>query len=331
MTHSTRPEGQLIIIDGLTVATGSGGGTALVEDVSLTVAPGECLGLVGESGSGKSLTLRSVLGLLPPTITRTAGTIRFADDGGRLAVSDPVALRGNGASMVFQEPMSSLNPTMRVGALVAAGARRKGQSKKEADRTALRLLTEVGIPDPERRMRAWPHELSGGLRQRVMIAMALSVEPKLLLCDEPTTALDATIQDQILILLERLRRDRGLSVIFVSHDLGVIARIADRTAVMYAGRIIEEADTRELIAAPRHPYTRALVASMPSPDKRSDRLPTIAGAPPTAGSWPSGCRFAPRCAFAVDRCTDVTPRLVPLSQTRASACIRDAELMEVAS
>ncbi|WP_223622421.1 ABC transporter ATP-binding protein [Microbacterium sp. EST19A] len=319
----------LLQVDGLRVAAGRDGETTLVDGVSLSVAPGECLGLVGESGSGKSLTLRSVLSLLPPSIRQTAGAIRLADDAGVLAERHPKDLRGNGVSMIFQEPMSSLNPTMRIGDLVAAGARAHGQSRAEARRTALRLLEEVGIPDPQQRLRAWPHELSGGLRQRVMIAMALSVEPRLLLCDEPTTALDATIQDQILTLLERLRRERGLAVVFVSHDLGVISRIADRTAVMYAGTIVEEGPTAALISAPRHPYTRALVASMPSADRKSGRLATIPGSPPTAGQWPSGCRFAPRCAYAIDECRIAQPALVPVAPERTSACLRDHELQEM--
>ena len=228
----------VIEIANLSIATGHGGVT-LVDDVSLHVDAGECLGIVGESGSGKSLTLRSVLGLLPPTLHRTHGSLRFQGDKEGLKPVEPHDLRGHGVSMIFQEPMSSLNPTMRIGDLVAAGPRARGMSRRAAAEQALRLLAEVGVPHPEQRARAWPHQLSGGLRQRVMIAMALSVEPRLLLCDEPTTALDTTVQDQILTLVERLRIERGLALIFVSHDLSVISRIADRTAVMYAGRIIE--------------------------------------------------------------------------------------------
>lgn len=317
----------LLEISHLTVSAANGAVT-LVDDVSLAVAPGECLGLVGESGSGKSLTLRSILALLPGSLRHTGGEIRFADAGAEAVARDPRGLRGNGVSMVFQEPMSSLNPSMRIGDLVAAGARARGLSKSDAAALALQLLTEVGIPDPQSRLRSWPHQLSGGQRQRVMIAMALSVEPRLLLCDEPTTSLDATIQNQILSLLERLRRDRGLAVIFVSHDLGVIKRIADRTAVMYAGTIVEEAETNEIIAHPRHPYTRALVASMPKVDGRAARLPTIAGTPPTAGSWPQGCRFAPRCPAAVEACLTAQPPLLTVADGRRSACIRDQELQE---
>ncbi|MYS80342.1 ABC transporter ATP-binding protein [Embleya scabrispora] len=316
----------VIEIANLVIAAGRDGVT-LVDDVSLHVDAGECLGIVGESGSGKSLTLRSVLGLLPPTLIRTRGTMRFRgreDEEPRPV--DPRDLRGHGVSMIFQEPMSSLNPTMRIGDLVAAGPRAQGVSRRAAADQALSLLREVGVPDPEQRVRAWPHQLSGGLRQRVMIAMALSVEPRLLLCDEPTTALDATVQDQILTLVERLRAERGLALIFVSHDLSVIARVAGRTAVMYAGRIIEQGPTRALIENPRHPYTRGLIESMPQLHGPPVRLKAISGSPPTAGRLPSGCRFAPRCPFVVDACREVDPPLLSIGPHRASACLRQAEL-----
>ncbi|MET4432187.1 ABC transporter ATP-binding protein [Mycolicibacterium sp. 624] len=313
-------------IDGLEVGVGRTLAPTLVDDVALRVNAGECLGLVGESGSGKSLTLRSILGLLPPTLQHTTRTFRFADDTGTLRPRRPQELRGGGVSMVFQEPMSSLNPTMRVGDLVSAGARANGLSRKAAAARALELLGEVGIPDPRRRYRAWPHELSGGLRQRVMIAMALSVQPRLLLCDEPTTALDVTVQDQILALIERLRSELDLAVIFVSHDLGVIARVADRTAVMYAGRIIEEGPTSRLVDAPRHPYTRALIESVPRTDRPSLRLATIPGNPPAAGHFPSGCRFAPRCDLAEDLCRAEVPRLARLDGDHSTACIRHSLL-----
>lgn len=326
-----QPPAPFLSVDALSIGKDHGDRTTLVDAVSFSVRPGECLGLVGESGSGKSLSLRSILGLLPSGVAQTGGRLWITDERGSRDTR-PENLRGHGVSMVFQEPMSSLNPTLRIGDLVAVGARQRGLNKKEAQAAALELLREVGIPDPERRMRAWPHELSGGLRQRVMIAMALSVEPKLLLCDEPTTALDTTVQDQILTLLERLRRDRGLAVIFVSHDLGVVSRIADSISVMYAGRIVESGPTAELIADPRHPYTRALLESMPNFEHATRRLPTIPGAPPAAGSWPVGCRFAPRCRFATEACRDSLPELVAIpnlpdtAATRSTACIRDTEL-----
>lgn len=311
----------------VSVAAGRRSATrTLVDDVSLSVAPGECLGLVGESGSGKSMTLRAVLDLFPSEVAQSAGSVMFAGADGVLRERRPRDLRGDGVSMVFQEPMSSLNPTMRVGDLVAAGARARGLSTQSARALAERLLEEVGVPDASGRMRAWPHELSGGLRQRVMIAMALSIDPRLLLCDEPTTALDTTIQAQVLALLKKLQEERGLSLVFVSHDLGVISRVADRTAVMYAGMIVEEAPTRELIAHPRHPYTRALVAAMPSATRRLGRLPTIPGSPPSAGNWPGGCRFEPRCAHATASCEVARPELRLVAADHVSACIRDEEL-----
>lgn len=313
-------------IDDLGIGVGRTLSPTLVDGVTLRVHAGECVGLVGESGSGKSLTLRAILGLLPPTLNHTARGFRFADAGGTLRPQQPKDLRGNGVSMVFQEPMSSLNPTMRVGDLVAAGARAMGMSRKAAATRAVELLGEVGVPDPRRRYRAWPHELSGGLRQRVMIAMALSVEPRLMLCDEPTTALDVTVQDQILALIERLRGELDLAVIFVSHDLGVIARVADRTAVMYAGRIVEEGPTRALVDAPRHPYTRGLVESVPRINSRSTRLATIPGNPPAAGEFPQGCRFAPRCELAEDPCRALDPPLTDRGGGHSTACIRHSLL-----
>lgn len=314
-------------IDDLEIGVGHTLTPTLVDGITLRVHAGECLGLVGESGSGKSLTLRSILGLLPPKIEHSTRGFRFADASGTLRPHDPKDLRGNGVSMVFQEPMSSLNPTMRVGDLVAAGAKVTGISRKAAANRALELLGEVGIPDPRRRYRAWPHELSGGLRQRVMIAMALSVEPRLLLCDEPTTALDVTVQDQILALIERLRCELDLALIFVSHDLGVIARIADRTAVMYAGRIVEEGPTRQLIDAPRHPYTRGLIESVPQVSHASTRLATIPGNPPAAGHFPTGCRFAPRCGLVEDLCRSQDPPMIDLDEDRGTACIQHSRLV----
>lgn len=319
----------VIDVSELSIAAVGHGAPTLVDGVSLHVETGECLGIVGESGSGKSLTLRSILGLLPATLRQTGGTMRFrAPDGSGLTPTTPRGLRGHGASMVFQEPMSSLNPTMRVGDLVAAGPRARGLSRRAAGEKAVGLLAEVGVPQPEHRMRAWPHELSGGLRQRVMIAMALSVEPSLLLCDEPTTALDATVQDQILSLIERLRAERGLALIFVSHDLAVISRVASRTAVMYAGRFVEQAPTRELIESPRHPYTRGLIESMPLMEGPPTRLKTIPGSPPTAGHLPSGCRFAPRCPLVLDACRREDPPLLAIAPDRRSACIRHADMDE---
>ena len=246
----------LLEIRGLCVDIGA---RRVVDGVDLTVAPGECVGIVGESGSGKSLTLRSVIGLLPRGARRSEGELRF--DG---AAYLPADLRGHGIAMVFQEPMTALNPTRRTVDLIADGVlcgRRERLSRRRARQIAVGLMREVGVPDPERRAKAYPHELSGGLRQRVMIAMALAGNPRLLLCDEPTTALDVTVQDQILGVLDRLREERGLGLLFVTHDLGVIAQVSQRIAVMYEGRLVEQGGTTEVLAAPKHRYTAALRAA----------------------------------------------------------------------
>ncbi|MEN9804877.1 MAG: hypothetical protein RIS41_1724 [Actinomycetota bacterium] len=231
----------------------------LVHGIDFDVFPGETVGLVGESGSGKSLSLRSICGLLPEGIVRSGGSVAVdIDESGK--VRDGVDVLGRGIAMIFQEPMSSLNPTMRIGDLVTIGPRTlRGLSRKEARSRSLELMREVGIPDAERRMRAWPHELSGGLRQRVMIAMALATDPKVLLCDEPTTALDVSVQDQILRLLMQLKENRGLSMVLVTHDLGVVSQVCDRVMVMEKGLIVESGSTREILNHPRHDYTRRLI------------------------------------------------------------------------
>jgi len=231
----------------------------LVHGIDFDVFTGETVGLVGESGSGKSLTLRSICGLLPDGIVRSGGVVAVDVDGSG-QVRDGADLRGRGLAMVFQEPMSSLNPTMRIGDLVTIGPRTlRGLSRKEARSRSLELMREVGIPDAERRMRAWPHELSGGLRQRVMIAMALATDPKILLCDEPTTALDVSVQDQILRLLMQLKENRGLSMVLVTHDLAVVSQVCDRVIVMENGLIVESGLTNEILNSPRHNYTRSLI------------------------------------------------------------------------
>jgi ABC-type glutathione transport system ATPase component len=231
----------------------------LVHGIDFDVFTGETVGLVGESGSGKSLTLRSICGLLPDGIVRSGGAVAVDVDGSG-EVRDGADLRGRGLAMVFQEPMSSLNPTMRIGDLVTIGPRTlRGLSRREARSRSLELMREVGIPDAERRMRAWPHELSGGLRQRVMIAMALATDPKILLCDEPTTALDVSVQDQILRLLMQLKENRGLSMVLVTHDLAVVSQVCDRVMVMENGLIVESGSTNEILNSPRHDYTRSLI------------------------------------------------------------------------
>lgn len=291
-----------------------------VDGVSFDVRPGESLGIVGESGSGKSLSLRAVLGLLPRGGSST-GAVRYAFANGTIG-ADAARVRGHGAAMVFQEPMTALNPTMRVGDLIAEAVRVTGvRSRRAVKDRVLELMASVGIPDPARRARMWPHELSGGLRQRVMIAAALATEPEVLFCDEPTTALDVTIQDQILGLLRRLQSERAMAMVFVSHDLAVVAEVCDRIAVMYAGRVVETGPVDEVLNAPRHPYTAALLGSAPSFARNGDPLATIPGSPPDPRDFPSGCRFAPRCAFADDACL-LAPYVLDGDGPRATACIR---------
>jgi len=298
-----------------------------VDGVSLTLDRGEALGIAGESGSGKSLTLKSIIGLLPPNAT-VGGDLRFALDHEAPIPYAPADVHGRGISIIFQEPMTALNPTMRVGDLIAVGPRlHKGMSKGEAAERAIELMRLVGIPTPERRARMWPHQLSGGLRQRVMIATALSVEPQLLLCDEPTTALDVSIQDQILGLLQELRTRLDMSIIFVSHDLAVLGEICDRLAIMYAGRIVETGPVDQVFADPQHPYTEALMTSVPSFGATTDTLIGIEGRPPDPRDFPPGCRFAPRCDYAQEDCTSADHHLAAVGPGRTIACIHP-ELIE---
>lgn len=312
----------LLAISGLRITLDIPGGTITpVDGVNLTLERGEALGIAGESGSGKSLTLRSIIGLLPPGAV-VEGERRFA-----LGEAAPVPfmstdVHGHGISIIFQEPMTALNPTMRVGDLIAEGPRiHEGLSKADARVRAVELMRQVGIPAPEKRAKMWPHQLSGGLRQRVMIATALSTKPKLLLCDEPTTALDVSIQDQILGLLQEIRTSLGMSIIFVSHDLAVLGELCDQLAIMYAGQIVETGPTDELFSNPKHPYTEALMTSVPSFDATVDKLSGIEGHPPDPRSFPTGCRFAPRCRYAQDDCEEAAFELIPVAPGRATACI----------
>lgn len=305
-------------------------GTAVtpIDGVSFSLDRGEILGIVGESGSGKTLTLRAIIGLLP-TGGVSDGELRFSLNDGHPVPYAPSDVRGRGISIVFQEPMTALNPTMRVGDLIAEGARtHEGLSRSEARARTVELMRLVGIPDPERRARMWPHELSGGLRQRVMIAAALSTQPRLLLCDEPTTALDVSIQDQILGLLLNLRRTLDMAIVFVSHDLAVIGELCDRIVVMYAGQIVETGPIDEVMSNPQHPYTAALLAAIPSFHDAADQLAGIGGRPPDPRVFPAGCRFADRCAYARDDCRQAPYRLAPSSGTRATACIHPEVLLD---
>ena len=297
-----------------------------VDGVSWTLAKSEILGVVGESGCGKSVTALSILGLVPDPPGRVAGSVRL---NGRELVGLPEAamrrIRGNAISMVFQEPMTSLDPVMRIGRQIAEPlVQHQGLSGREAQARAVDLLERVRIPEPERRAIEYPHQLSGGMRQRVMIAMALACRPAVLLADEPTTALDVTIQAQILRLMLDLRRDFGAAIVLITHDLGVIAETADRVVVMYAGRKVEEAPVASLFERPRHPYTVGLLASVPRIDRTGaghrKRLAEIDGMVPALDREIIGCRFAPRCALASDLCRREDPPLEAKQPAHLAAC-----------
>ena len=297
-----------------------------VSGVSLEVQRGEVVALIGESGSGKSVTLRTLLRLHPERRTRIGGQVQVA---GRDVLAMPARelddFRGKVASMIFQEPLLALDPVYSVGAQIVESIRRHDRkaTAAEAQQRALALFERVRIPSPERRLAAYPHEMSGGMRQRAMIALALACKPQLLLADEPTTALDATVQIQILLLLRELQRDLGLSVIFVTHDIGAAVEVADRIAVMYAGRIVEEGTARELIRSPRHPYTIALLKSRAHGAlARGARLETIGGTPPDLSALPPGCAFAERCTLATDACRAAQPPAVELAPGHRARCIR---------
>lgn len=306
----------------------SGGIARAVDDVSFSVRPGETLGIVGESGCGKSVTSLSIMRLLPmPPGFHPSGEIRFAGrDLLKLSEREMRKLRGDDIAMIFQEPMTSLNPIFRVGAQIGESLRQhRGMSKSDARLEAIKLLERVGIPDPSKRVDDYPHQMSGGMKQRVMIAMALACDPKLLIADEPTTALDVTIQAQILDLLRDLQAEMGMAIVLITHDLGVIAEMAHRVVVMYAGRVVEEAPVETLFDGPRHPYTLGLFKSLPDIDAEArDRLATIRGMVPSATAFPSGCRFRNRCDYAADECAEVMPELIPIAERpgQAAACLR---------
>jgi len=298
-----------------------------VDGVSFDVEPGEAFGLVGESGSGKTVTLRALVGLLPRGAKLTGGTIEI--DGVDVTATDEDTqreLRGTTVSMIFQEPMTALNPVMRVGDQIAEEPLvRLGMSRGAARARAVELMGLVGIPDPRRRALAYPHELSGGLRQRVMIAIALSGEPKVVLCDEPTTALDVTIQDQILKLLRKLQHELDVSLVFVSHDLAVIAQTCRRLAVMYAGQVVESGPVEQVFREPRHPYTLGLLRAVPDFEIVRERLDSIPGSPPDLAAPPSGCRFHPRCRFVQEDCLATAVELEELPGGREVRCLHHDE------
>jgi len=293
-----------------------------VDGVSFSLDRGETLALVGESGCGKSLTSLALLRLVPPPGRIEAGSaVRLGDTDVLALEGDALRdIRGRRIGMIFQDPMTSLNPVFTAGDQIAEGIRAHFRvSKSEARERALALLQEVGIPDPAGRLDAYPHQLSGGMRQRVMIAIALAAEPEILVADEPTTALDVTVQAQILEVLDRLRQARGMAVLLITHDLGIVAGRADRVAVMYAGQIVEEATTTELFAHPSHPYTQGLFASVPRITGPVQRLTPIGGTVPPATAWPSGCRFRPRCPQAFDK-SELDPELLSVGPGHRMRC-----------
>ena len=294
-----------------------------VNGVSFNVNAGEIVGLVGESGCGKSVTSLSVMLLHNERLTKISGSIKF---GGKevldLTTSEMQSMRGNEMSMIFQEPMSALDPIMRIEDQLAEAIslHNSNMSKAEIHERCVNALKLVGIPEPEMTLRNYPHELSGGMCQRVMIAMAMSCEPKLLIADEPTTALDVTIQAQILALMEDIRNRRNTGILLITHDLGVVAETCSRVIVMYAGNIVEEAPVKELFANPQHPYTEGLIASVPRLGKRLHRLPSIPGSVPDLSVMPEGCRFAPRCKYAQDSCKQKLPELQTVAEGHRCAC-----------
>ena len=325
-TRRDAPATRLLAVEDLSTAFDTEGGEVTVVDrVSFEIDAGETLGLVGESGCGKSVTALSIMGLLPKPAGRTVGgRISFREeDLSAVPVERLQQIRGNRIAMIFQEPMTALNPVHRVGRQLAEAytLHAPNASVNEARGRALELLDQVGIPAPERRLTEYPHQLSGGMRQRVMIAMALASRPDLLIADEPTTALDVTIQAQILELLRDLQRETGMAILFITHDLGVIAELCSRVVVMYAGRIAEQATATSLFANPRHPYTRGLLASIPRlEDDPKTLLSTIPGTVPGIGDLPTGCRFANRCPHVQNVCRDRAPVLEEAAGAHRVAC-----------
>jgi peptide/nickel transport system ATP-binding protein len=306
------PDAPLLEVRDLEVTfAGARGRLEAIRGVDLTVRSGETLGLVGESGCGKSVTMLAVMGLLPPSV-KIRGSIRFR--GMELAgrpQKELAKLRGARVGMIFQDPMTALNPVLTIGAQIAEAIRIHDTtvSAKRAAERAVEMLKLVAIPFPERRALQYPHELSGGMRQRAMIAMAMANEPELLIADEPTTALDVTVQAQIIELLRRLQAAHRMGLVLISHDLGIVAGTADRVAIMYAGRIVERGAVEDIFDRPRHPYTRGLLASLPKIDNQAARLTAIDGAPPSLAARPSGCAFHPRCRHALDLCAARDPAL----------------------
>jgi peptide/nickel transport system ATP-binding protein len=313
----------LVEMSGLTVRFGGARMVHAVNGVDLTLQPGETLSILGESGSGKSVTLKTLLRLLPENRTVIGGRV-MVDGKDVLALSGDALAdhRGGVASMIFQDPMLALDPVYSIGDQIAeAVVRHEGVSRAAGMARALEMLTRVRIPSPERRLKAYPHEMSGGMRQRAMIALALACRPKLLLADEPTTALDATVQIQILLLLKELQREFGMGMIFVTHDIGVAVEISDRVAVMYAGEFVETGSVREIMREPRHPYTRGLLAANLHGAVKGARLDAIPGAPPALDQVPIACSFAPRCPVRLPACDAARPPVAALGAGRIARCV----------
>ena len=315
----------LLELKRLTVNFATDDGTVqAVDGIDLALQRGRTLGLVGESGCGKSVTSLAVMGLLPPENSRVSGEVHFEGrDLLKIAPNELRDLRGARLAMIFQEPMTSLNPAYTIGnKIIEAIQRHQGLNAADARARAIAVLKLVRISNPEKRVDDYPHKLSGGMRQRAMIAMALACGPQLLIADEPTTALDVTIQAQILDLMRGLRRDTGTAIILITHDLGVVAEMADDVAVMYAGQIVERAPVASLFARPEHPYTVGLLGSIPKLDQKRERLPSIEGRVPDMADPPEGCRFAARCPFVEPACREAVPHLVEVAPDHLSRCRR---------
>lgn len=323
---------KLLDIKNLTVRFGSGKNqTTVIEDMSFFLCKGETLGVVGESGSGKSVTSLAVMGLHPSNQTTISGSIRFLDtDLLALSEKEMQSVRGNKIAMIFQEPMTSLNPIQTCGSQIMEPLLlHKKIDKKSAQQRALELLHLCGIPAPEQRFHEYPHQMSGGMRQRIMIAIALACSPMLLIADEPTTALDVTVQAQILELMKELKRKIGMSILLITHDLGVVAESCNRVVIMYAGQIVESAPVSRLFQAPLHPYAQGLIGAIPKMNEKKDSLPAIEGMVPDADKMPQGCRFHPRCPKAVEKCRQEAPPLLQVEEDRQVRCFLYSENKEV--
>jgi len=319
----------LTVTDLITEIVGSGNSVRVVDQVSFSVAQGETFGLVGESGSGKSVTCRSILRLLQPPLRVTGGSALFeGEDVLQLKLRDVYRLRGGGMSMIFQDPTTALNPVLTVERQIVETLGDDLPKNQRRER-AIDLLRKVGIPSPEQRLRDYPHQFSGGMRQRVMIAIAIARNPRLLIADEPTTALDVTIQDQILKLLAQLQRESGMGLILVTHDLGVVAQTCDRVGVMYAGEMVEMATTAELFRQPRHPYTMGLLSSVPRVEAVEGKLRPIPGSLPDPRHLPTGCRFHPRCPWASEECRQGAIPMVTVGENHFTRCIKSDQLVGV--